>query len=157
LRELVRLYQIEKFRSASEKLTASQLALLNLEPSVSEEEVQAEVELPETEKTVKGAPEVENLAEETRKAHSPRKPRSKKPAVCQKFPAHLPRRDRKIDAAPEACHCGICGGQTRVIGYKESERLSREPVRYHVEVTKREKRAGPHCSQDGVSTAPMSP
>jgi hypothetical protein len=34
LRELVRLYQIEKFGSSSEKLTASQLALLNLEPSV---------------------------------------------------------------------------------------------------------------------------
>jgi hypothetical protein len=72
LRELVRLYQIEKFGSASEKLTASQLALLNLEPSVSEEEVQAEARLPETEKTVKGAPELENLEKETRKAHSRR-------------------------------------------------------------------------------------
>jgi hypothetical protein len=143
LRELVRLYQIEKFGSASEKLTASQLALLNLEPSVSEEEVQAEARLPETEKTVKGAPELENLEKETRKAHSRRKPRARKPSVRQKFPAHLPRRERKVEAAPEACHCGICGGQTRVIGYEESERLSREPVRYFVEVTKREKGPAP--------------
>jgi hypothetical protein len=46
LRELVRLYQIEKFGSSSGKLTASQLALLNLEPSVSGEEVQVEARLP---------------------------------------------------------------------------------------------------------------
>lgn len=157
LRELVRLYQIEKFGSSSEKLTASQLALLNLEPSVSEEEVEAEARLPETEKTVQGAPELENLERETLKTHSRRKPRKRKPSVRQKFPAHLPRRERKVEAAPEACRCGTCGGQTRVIGYEESERLSREPVRYFVEVTKREKRACPHCPQAGVSTAPMPP
>ena len=155
LRQLVRLYQIDKFGASSEKLTDSQMALLNLEPSVSEEEVQAEAHLPEAQKTVAGAPALENLAEETRRAHSPSKVRSRKPAVRQEFPAELPRRERQIEAAPEACRCRVCGAQTRVIGYEESERLSVEPVRYFVEVTKREKRACPRCPEGGVSTAPM--
>ncbi len=42
LRHLVRLYQIDKFGASSEKLTDSQMALLNLEPSVSRGEVEAE-------------------------------------------------------------------------------------------------------------------
>ena len=155
LRHLVRLYQIDKFGASSEKLTDSQMALLNLEPSVSSGEVEAEAQLPEGDKTVAGAPALEDLAQETCEVHAPLKAKSKKQPIRQNFPAELPRRERRIEAGPEACRCRVCGGVTRVIGYEESERLSVEPVRYFVEVTQREKRACPRCPQAGVHTAPM--
>jgi transposase len=44
LRELLRLARIEKYGPASEKLSDEQLALLELEPGVSQAEVEAESE-----------------------------------------------------------------------------------------------------------------
>ena len=44
LRELLRLARIEKYGPASEKLSDEQLALLELEPGVSQTEVEAESE-----------------------------------------------------------------------------------------------------------------
>ena len=156
LRELLRLYQIEKFGASSEKLTDAQLALLNLEPSVSRGEVEAEAQLPDTEKILPGAPTLEEvlLPVPGRERNQRSKPARKTP-VRQEFPASLPRKERILTAEPAACTCKVCGGQTRVIGYEQSERLSIEPVRYFVEVTKREKRACPACPQGGVSTAPL--
>jgi hypothetical protein len=130
LRQLVRLYQIDNFGASSEKLTDFQMAVLHLQPSVSCGEVEAEAQLPESQKTVAGAPALEDLAQETRQAHATIKAKSKKQLPREDFPAELPRRERRIEAAPEACRCGICGGQTRIIGYEQSERLSVEPVRY---------------------------
>ena len=147
LRELVRLFHIDKFGASSEKLTDAQLALLNLEPSVTQDEVEAEAALPEVEKQAVTEPPLQE--------RKPAQKSKRKSPVRQSFAPELPRKERIVESAPGECRCKACGGETRVIGYEESERLSVEPVRYFVEVTKREKRACPRCAQGGVSTAPM--
>ena len=147
LRELVRLFHIDKFGASSEKLTDAQLALLNLEPSVTQDEVEAEAALPEVEKQAVTEPPLQE--------RKPAQKSKRKSPVRQSFAPELPRKERIVESAPGECRCKACGGETRVIGYEESERLSVEPVRYFVEVTKREKRACPRCPQGGVSTAPM--
>ncbi|MEI6351737.1 MAG: IS66 family transposase zinc-finger binding domain-containing protein, partial [Verrucomicrobiota bacterium] len=48
-----------------------------------------------------------------------------------------------------------CGGETKVIGHDTSEALAMGPIKYYVEVTKREKRACPKCEEAGVKTAPL--
>lgn len=52
-------------------------------------------------------------------------------------------------------HCTRCGGETRVIGYDLSEVLDREPAKWFVRVTKREKRSCGKCS--GVQMPPLAP
>jgi transposase len=42
-----------------------------------------------------------------------------------------------------------------VIGYEVSEQLDVEPLKYFVQVTKREKRACKQCEEQGVATAPV--
>jgi transposase len=49
----------------------------------------------------------------------------------------------------------VCGQETAVIGYEESERLDVEPARYFVVVTKREKRACRCCAEGGVTAAAL--
>ncbi|NDJ15231.1 MAG: IS66 family transposase [Acidobacteriia bacterium] len=148
LRELVRLFQIEKFGASSEKLTDSQLALLELEPSVTQGEVEKEAALPEAEKAAANPPQTETRKKKKKKKGARHPSR-------QGFPSTLKRKERTIACSPEECRCKLCGGETRVIGYEQSERLSVEPVRYFVEVTKREKRACTQCAQGGVKTAPL--
>jgi transposase len=48
----------------------------------------------------------------------------------------------------------LCGKDTVVIGYEQSEQLDVEPARYFVVVTRREKRACRGCAE-GVSAAPL--
>jgi transposase len=72
----------------------------------------------------------------------------------QELPAELPRVDRVIACAPEQCTCKACGQPTVVIGYDVNEQLDREPAKYFVVVTKREKRACKHCEGSGVAAAP---
>jgi hypothetical protein len=61
---------------------------------------------------------------------------------------------RKESAIPSSATQFGANPAAWVIGYEESERLSVAPAHYFVEVTKREKRACPHCPQAVVSTAP---
>jgi transposase len=51
--------------------------------------------------------------------------------------------------------CGACGREKVVIGYESAEQLDVEPAKYFVRVTKREKRACPHCPEQGVACAPL--
>jgi transposase len=53
--------------------------------------------------------------------------------------------------------CGACGQEKVVIGYEMAEQLDVEPAKYFVRVTKREKRACPHCPEQGVACAPLPP
>ena len=132
----LRLERIKKYGPASEKLSDAQLDLLDMEPGVSNVEVQAESErgpLP---------------------APAEKKPRQKHPGR-QELPAELPRRERVISCAPEQCTCKACGKPTVVIGYEESEQLDVEPAKYFVLVTKREKRACQSCGEGGVTAAPV--
>ena len=135
LEERLRLQRIEKYGPSSEKLSSLQLELLEQEPGVSREEV---------------------VAESQRPSPPPASERKKRPHPGrQALPANLPRVGRVIACTPEQCVCGNCGRDTTVIGYEVSEVLNVEPVRYFVEVTKREKRACKSCPEQGVMAAPL--
>ncbi len=136
LEERLRLQRIQKYGPDSEKLSDAQLDLLDLEPGVSNLEVQAEGErgpLPERVKTQ----------------------RSRRHPGRQELPANLPRVERVIACTPEQCTCKSCGQAMTVIGYDQSEQLDVEPAEYFVLVTKREKRACRKCEEGGVAAAPV--
>ncbi len=117
LEEKLRLQRIAKYGPSSEKLATLQMELLEEEPGVSDEEVQAESQrerLPST---------------RNRRKHPGR----------QSLPANLPRVERVIAYTPAQCVCGQCGAETAVIGYEESEHLDVELLKYFVVVTKRKR------------------
>ena len=134
LEEQLRLERIKKYGAASEKLSDAQLDLLDLEPGVSNVEVQAE-------------------GEREPLAPSKPKPERRPHPGRQELPAHLPRVERIVPCAPEQCACKLCGKPTEVIGYDSSEQLDVEPARYFVTVTKREKRVCKKCETAGVVAA----
>jgi transposase len=135
LKAQLRLALIKKYGPGSEKLSGAQLSLLELEPGVSNVEVQAE--------SVR-----EPLPASTDRKSRPHPGR-------QELPAELPRVERVIACAPEQCTCAACGQPTTVIGYDVSEQLDVEPAKHFVVVTKREKRACKHCEEGGVAAAPV--
>ena len=135
LEERLRLQRIQKYGPASEKLSDAQLELLELEPGVSNLEVQAE------------------SAREALPARKRKQPQRPHPGR-QELPADLPRVERVIACAPEQGQCSHCGQATVVIGYESNEQLDVEPAQYFVLVTKRQKRACRHCQQGGVVAAP---
>jgi len=139
LEERLRLQRIQKYGPGSEKLSDAQLQLLELEPGVSNREVQAESAREPLPPSSGGAPRTE----------SPRRHPGR-----QELPADLPRVERVIAVAQKQCQCPNCGKTTTVIGYETSEQLDVEPAKYFVLVTKREKRACQHCEQGGVAAAP---
>ncbi|HEY5893912.1 MAG TPA: IS66 family transposase [Chthoniobacterales bacterium] len=138
LREELRLLRLEKYGKGSEKLTDAQLELLEGEPGVKPAEVQAEAALG---------------GEQKQAVEAQSKPRRNHPGR-EELPAHLPRVEVMISCAPEACRCGQCGGEKKIIGYEVSEELDLKPAEYFVNVIKREKRACGACEELGVSTAP---
>jgi transposase len=135
LEEKLRLQRIAKYGPSSEKLATLQMELLEEEPGVSDEEVQAE----------------------SQRERLPSTRNHRKHPGRQSLPATLPRLERVIACTTEQCVCGQCGAETAVIGYEESEHLDVEPPKYFVVVTKREKRACKHCEEQGVSAAPLPP
>jgi transposase len=135
LEERLRLHRIAKYGPGSEKLTNEQLELLELEPGVSNQEVEAESQREPLSAAL------------TRRRHPGR----------QTLPADLPRVERVITCTAEQCVCGNCGGERTVIGYEQSEQLDVEPAKYFVLVTKREKRACKQCEESGVVSAPLPP
>jgi transposase len=139
LEERLRLELIRKYGPKSEKLSDHQLHLLDLEPGVSSEEVEAESRrdpLPSSSPST--------TAKNQKGKHPGR----------QELPAHLPRVERVIACTPEQYVCKGCGNDKAVIGYEQSEQLDVEPARYFVIVTRREKRACRSCAE-GVSAAPL--
>jgi transposase len=117
----------------SETLSDLQLQLLTEEePSVTGEEVEAE----SRREPIAKAPARE------RKRHPGRKP----------LPENLPRVEEVIGCEANCMHCG---GETRVMGYDTSEVLDREPAKWFVRVTKREKRSCGKCS--GIQMPPLTP
>ena len=111
LEERLRLDRIARYGKRSETLSDLQLQLLDLEPGVSSEEVEAESER----EPLKEPPVQDNT--------SSRKPRRKHPGR-QELPAHLERVAVIVACTPEQCNCGKCGKQTTVIGYEETEVLA---------------------------------
>jgi hypothetical protein len=98
LKEPLRLERIKKYGPGSEKLSDAQLNLLELEPEVSNVEVQAE--------SARDPPPTPANGRKRRK-HPGR----------QELPAGLPRVERVIACAPEQCTCSACGQPTAAIGY----------------------------------------
>ncbi len=144
LKEAIRLERIRKYGKQSEKLTDLQLELLDHEPAVSSEEIDAESQRePLREEPQSGMP-----------AQPQQKNRKKHPGRNE-LPSHLERIEEIVACATEQCRCGKCGAQTRVIGYEETEVLGMKPAAYFVRVIKREKRACAACVMQGVVTAPV--
>jgi transposase len=139
LEERLRQQRIARYGPGSEKLSNLQLDLLEEEPTLSRDEVQAE-----SEREPVGPPS----------ATSGKKQREPHPGR-QTLPAHLPRVERVVACPPAQCVCTGCGGQRTVIGYETSEVLDVKPAEYFVEVTKREKRACKKCEELGVVAAPL--
>ena len=137
LEERLRLQRIKKYGPGSEKLNAAQLELLELEPGVSNLEVEAESER-------EPLPQAANGAAKARRKHPGR----------QELPADLPRVEKVIPCPAEQCNCRGCGEPMAVIGYEQSEQLDVEPAKYFVAVIKREKRAC-RCCCGGVAAAPV--
>jgi transposase len=132
LQERLRKQRIGFLGPSSETLSDLQLELVaEQEPSATREEVEAESR---REPIVTAPPR-------QRKAHPGRKP----------LPESLPRVEEVI--ACEA-NCTHCGGETRVIGYDLSEALDREPAKWFVRVSKREKRWCGKCS--AIQMPPLS-
>jgi transposase len=142
LEERLRQQRIAKYGAGSEKLSSLQLEMLEQEPGVSQEEVQAESERPVI------AGEVLAVAGYQRKARRSHPGR-------QSLPADLPRVEKVLACATEQCVCGQCGQPTTVIGYEESEQLAVEPAKYFVLVTKREKRTCTGCRGAKIVAAPL--
>jgi transposase len=136
LEEQLRLERIAKYGPGSEKLNSTQLELLEWEPGVSGDEVEAES---------KWEPLPTAESENRRKRHPGR----------QTLPVELPRVERVIPSAAEQCSCQACGRETVVIGYEQSEQLDVKPAEYFVLVTKREKRVCRSCEEAGVITASL--
>jgi transposase len=142
LEERLRLARIAKYGKASEKLSDLQLELLELEPGVSSEEVQAESER-------EPIPAPPAAADD----QTAQKPRRKHPGR-QTLPSYLERVEKIVACTPEQCICGGYGKETTVIGYEESEVLDVKPAEYFVTVIRREKRACKQCEEQGVAVAP---
>jgi hypothetical protein len=142
LEERLRMEMIRKYGAKSEKLSDTQLNLLELEPGVSTEEVQAE-----SEREPLPTPPL---------ATSPESKKQRKHPGRQPLPAHLPRVEQIVPCTPEQCVCKACGNATAVIGYESSEQLDVKPAEYFVLVIQREKRACPACTEGGVKGATVS-
>lgn len=132
----LRKVRLAKYGPGSEKLSDEQLELLELEPGVSQAEVQTESQRP--------------------KIPSTTQPRQKHPGR-QPLPPDLPRVEKTVPCTADQCVCPGCSRQRDIIGYEESEQLDVEPAKYFVRVTKREKRACGTCEAGGVVAAPLPP
>jgi transposase len=142
LEEKLRLKRIAKYGPGSEKLSAAQLELLELEPGVSADEIAAEAArgpLPEPPTTAR--------PQRQKRPHPGR----------QDFPENLPRIETTLSCGAAQQVCAGCGQGTVVVGFDQSERLDVKPAEYIVRVTKREKRACRRCPAAGVQAAPLPP
>jgi transposase len=135
----LRLERIRKYGPKSDAVPSDQLELLEAEPGVSDAEFAHEAQ----------REAVAPIERENRKRRKPHPGR-------QTLPAHLPRVERVIACTPEQSVCADCGHERTVIGYDESEQLDREPVKYFVVRTRREKRVCKTCEDSTVIAAPLA-
>lgn len=135
LKEAIRLLRLKKYGPKSEQLSDAQLALLELEPGVTREEVATEAAQPAREKKLV---------------------RAAAPHGRAPLPAHLPRVEDIISVPAAERHCATCGGPKCVIGHDVTEVLDLKPVELFVRVIKREKLACPAHPEAGVTTGPAA-
>ena len=145
LKETLRAERVARYGQRSEKLSDLQLQLLDLEPGVSSDEIEREV-------ASGPLPECPGNTQENRTPTEKQQRARRNHPGRNELPAHLERVEQIIACTPEQCTCGMCGKETRVIGYETTEVLSKKPAEYFVSVIKREKRAC-SCEEYGVATA----
>ncbi len=121
----------QEYGKQSEKLSDLQLQLLDLEPGVSSDEVQGEIERRSLPASNQESNKPTDKQRSARRNHPGR----------NELPAHRERVDKIVPCAPEQCTCGKCGGQTKAIGYEVTEVLDMKPVEFFVMRILREKRA----------------
>jgi transposase len=144
--EQLRLARLDKYGPKSEKLSASQHLLLDLEPSVQIAEIDRETALPESEK------QLDTAAAEAAAADTKAKGKNKAPRYIKAhpgraaLPAHLERKEIIIP-----CEEGT-GGE--FIGYDEKEELVIKAAEFYVNVIKREKRKVISGTGSTILTAP---
>ena len=145
LKEALRAERVARYGKRSEKLSDLQLELLDLEPSVSSDEIDSEIAsgpLPDPSAHQSGAKPSTDRQQRARQNHPGR----------NVLPAHLPRVEEIVRCTPEQCMCGKCGLETKFIGYETTEVLAKKPAEYYVRIIMREKRAC-FCEEHGVATA----
>lgn len=137
--EQLRMARMDKYGPRSEKLSSSQLQLLDLEPGVQLAEVEAEASRQDSEKKVSAAPEGKQRRKRAAysRAHPGRSP----------LPGHLPRKEVIIpcEEAPDG----------PLVGYEVREELVIKPAEFYVQVLKREKRLAVIADRRTIITAPM--
>jgi transposase len=134
--EELRMERIAKYGARADKLSGDQTALLDLEPSVREEEVAAEAALPEAEKQLPQA--LENAQQELAKEKQTRNKRGKRKLESVVHPGRNPlpaglERQEVIIACEEAPN-------GKLLGYEVKEELVIKQAQAFVRVIKREKR-----------------
>jgi transposase len=142
--EQLRMARVEKYGPRSEKLSPSQIMLLDLEPGVQIAEVEGEAARPADEKQV---------ADAAKPAGTDTPPRKKRAAYSKvhpgrtPLPADLPRQEVIIpcEEAP--------GGA--LVGYEIREELVIKPAEFYVQVLKREKRLVVIADRRTIITAPL--
>jgi transposase len=135
LKERIRLLLLSKYGSKSEKLSAAQLSLLELEPGVTREEIAGEAAQPARQKKLPSRPV----------------PHGRAP-----LPAHLPRVEEIVRVPEAQRHCPTCQCPKCCLGYDVSEVLDLKPVELFVRVIKTEKLACPAHPENGVASAPAA-
>ena len=139
-----------RYGAKGEKLSTLQLDLLDLEPGVSAQEVEAEAGQADS---AVSSEEPSKAAEDSK---SPAKKRYNKLHPGRgKLPAHLPRVERVLECTPEECHCGQCGKEKKLIGWDVTETLDLKPLEFFVVQTKRAKYACTECPDEGVQQPPV--
>ena len=137
LRQRMRLLLLKKYGGKNESLSDGQLELLEAEPGVSVPEVEKESALPPRDKNIT-------------RSKAPKHPGR------GELPAHLERREKIIPVEASQRLCACCGKERCLISYETKEVLELEPLKYFVQVIKREKLACKSCEQGGVVTAPAA-
>lgn len=122
LKERIRLLLRSKYGPKAEQLSDAQLALLELEPGVTREEVATEAAQPAREKQLR---------------------RQSAPHGRLPLPAHLPRIEEIIRVPESERHCATCGCAKCSLGHDVAEVLDLQPVELFVRVIQREKLACP--------------
>ncbi len=133
LKERIRLLLLSKYGPKAEQLSDAQLALLELEPGVTREEVATEAAQPARDKQLR---------------------RQSAPHGRLPLPAHLPRIEEIIPVPADQRHCATCGGAKCSLGHDVTEVLDLKPVELFVRVIKREKLACPRHPDEGVAMGP---
>jgi transposase len=144
--EQLRLEKVGKYGPKSEKLSAAQLQLLDVEPGVQAEEVAKEAALPEADKQLDASAEASQEGKAEREKSKNKRYHIKAHVGRTPLPAHLERKECIIPCQEAA--------NGKLIGYVIKEELVIKPAEAYVQVIKREERVIEVAGRRTILTAP---